>query len=97
MLIVCLSGTFITEWDEGAERMAALLSSEQTITTAVEKMTAIAQYYNFDGWLINIENKIKVGVQLYIAVSLPLKFDLCLEDLIIRRVGNILCDRFLGR
>ncbi|XP_064610247.1 cytosolic endo-beta-N-acetylglucosaminidase-like [Liolophura sinensis] len=54
-------GTFITEWEDGAEKMATLLSSEQTITTAVEKMTAIAQYYNFDGWLINIENKIETS------------------------------------
>lgn len=35
-----------------------LLASEETVERAVNKLTHIALYHGFEGWLINIENEI---------------------------------------
>ena len=40
---------------------ANLLSSEDKMMQLAKQMMAIAQYYNFDGWLVNIENPINVS------------------------------------
>ena len=34
-----------------------------------QQMVAMAQYYHFDGWLVNIENPINVGVQVQMYVN----------------------------
>ena len=51
----CL-GTFIAEWDEGVERCARIFESVATARRFADKLVAIASYYRFDGWLVNIEN-----------------------------------------
>ena len=56
--VLGISGTIITEWDEGYQICSALLSSESSIYKTIQHLVNIAQHCNFDGWLINIENKI---------------------------------------
>ncbi|XP_023212293.1 cytosolic endo-beta-N-acetylglucosaminidase-like [Centruroides sculpturatus] len=50
-------GTVITEWDEGEKLCNELFKSAKTQTLAACKLDAIARFYGFDGWLLNIENK----------------------------------------
>lgn len=64
-------GTVITEWHDGARLCSELLASEGNVQLFVTKLIAIAEYYNFDGWLINIENPIHVsegGTSMYTRV-----------------------------
>ena len=35
------------------------------MTKFVHQLVAMAKYYNFDGWFINIENDIEVGITIY--------------------------------
>lgn len=54
-------GTFITEWDEGYDVCAELLSSPEKARNAATKLTHIALDHGLDGWLVNIENKVDPG------------------------------------
>lgn len=56
---VSMLGTVITEWKEGAARCQEIFKSEAAFKTVADKLVQIAIYYNFEGWLINIENPIK--------------------------------------
>lgn len=60
---VCVLGTFITEWDDGFEKCSYLLSDMSIIERFVDQMVNIAVHHSMDGWLINIENKIQVGIR----------------------------------
>ena len=51
----------ITEWNDGAERCKQVFASESAYKTFADKLVAVAKYYKFDGWLINIENPIAVS------------------------------------
>ena len=51
-------GTLITEWDEGRAMCEAFLETEATAQQAARQLAAIAAYFGFDGWLINIENQL---------------------------------------
>ncbi|ETE62741.1 Cytosolic endo-beta-N-acetylglucosaminidase, partial [Ophiophagus hannah] len=54
---VLMLGTFITEWMEGEKTCESFLAGEEEAYLAVAKqLAAIAEFYHFDGWLINIEN-----------------------------------------
>ncbi|KAM4691870.1 cytosolic endo-beta-N-acetylglucosaminidase [Rhinophrynus dorsalis] len=54
---VCILGTFITEWDEGAMTCESFLGGEESsFRTVADQMVRLAEFYQFDGWLINIEN-----------------------------------------
>ncbi|XP_033631181.1 cytosolic endo-beta-N-acetylglucosaminidase-like [Asterias rubens] len=55
---VPMLGTVITEWTDGSERCQEAFSSEASYKALADKLVAIAQFYKFDGWLINIENQI---------------------------------------
>ena len=50
----------LSEWKEGAKLCHQLLSDESTLIQFAQQLVALAQYYGFDGWLINIENPINV-------------------------------------
>lgn len=73
-------GTFITEWAHGKEQCASLLADMPTADRAARQLAAIAGYYNFEGWLINIENELpedSIPTMLYFlrrvtSASLPL-------------------------
>ncbi|PIK50289.1 putative cytosolic endo-beta-N-acetylglucosaminidase isoform X1 [Apostichopus japonicus] len=56
---VSMLGTFITEWKEGAIRCQEIFQSEAAFKAVADKLVDVAIYYNFDGWLINIENPIQ--------------------------------------
>ncbi|XP_069511317.1 cytosolic endo-beta-N-acetylglucosaminidase [Ambystoma mexicanum] len=54
---VSVLGTFITEWDGGGQTCERFLAGEEATYCAVaDQLVQIAQFYQFDGWLINIEN-----------------------------------------
>jgi len=52
-------GTLITEWDLGTSICQKIFSSKLAVEKLVTKMVDITRFYNFDGWLINIENTIE--------------------------------------
>lgn len=52
-------GTIITEWDAGAETCSEMLASEEAAEAAAEKLALVAAHFGFDGWLVNIENKVE--------------------------------------
>lgn len=55
-------GTFITEWTDGAKICESFLAGEEEAYRSVaEQLAAIAQFYHFDGWLVNIENALSVS------------------------------------
>ncbi|XP_035036139.1 cytosolic endo-beta-N-acetylglucosaminidase isoform X1 [Hippoglossus stenolepis] len=53
---VVVIGTFITEWNDGANACEAFLKDEEAYRAVADKLVQISHYYGFDGWLINIEN-----------------------------------------
>ncbi|XP_034268724.1 cytosolic endo-beta-N-acetylglucosaminidase isoform X1 [Pantherophis guttatus] len=59
---VLMLGTFITEWTDGEKTCESFLAGEEEAYLAVAKqLAAIAEFYRFDGWLINIENPLSVS------------------------------------
>lgn len=52
-------GTFITEWTPGKGICSKILENEETMDRTVDSLVAVANYFGFDGWLINIENEIE--------------------------------------
>ena len=60
--LVQVLGTLITEWDEGRAKCEAILESRATAQQAARQLAAIAAYFGFDGWLINIENQLDTAL-----------------------------------
>lgn len=56
--IITVSGTIITEWDEGEKTCAKIFASKSSVDQFVQSLVRLTTYHNFDGWLVNIENKI---------------------------------------
>ena len=54
-------GTIITEWKDGAKLCMEMLQNSEQIERAVNILVEIAEYYRFEGWLVNIENEIAVS------------------------------------
>lgn len=52
-------GTFITEWTDGEQICDQLLESMSAVDAVVKVLVDISVLYRFDGYLLNIENKIK--------------------------------------
>jgi len=52
-------GTLITEGDEGERLCAQLFSSRECAQEAAEQLVAIAMHHGLQGWLLNIENRLK--------------------------------------
>ncbi len=63
------SGTFITEWTDGAATCEAFLKDEESYRSVADKLVQISHCYGFDGWLINIENVLSVSNTLRVAVT----------------------------
>ena len=55
-------GTLITEWDEGRAKCEAFLQTEETAQRVACQLAAIAAYYGFDSWLLNIENELDTSL-----------------------------------
>ena len=53
---------------DGAKLCARLLSNEDTVMLLAQQMVAMSQYYQFDGWLVNIENPINVRFLIYVCI-----------------------------
>lgn len=48
-------GTYIVEFEPGKQILEEVLSSEENVNSAVEKLVLIAKTCQFEGWLMNIE------------------------------------------
>lgn len=46
----------------------SLLSDELKVAEFAHQLVAMAEYYKFDGWLVNIENSIHVSVIILIII-----------------------------
>lgn len=79
----CL-GTFITEWEEGSKRCTELFGTREAAEETADLLTRVAVDYGFDGWLINIENKIEPLEQ----VSYLIHFLQTLTRLMHERLGD---------
>lgn len=53
-------GTLITENIDGIVRCSNFLKDTSSVEALVNQLVNIAEYYGFDGWLLNIENPIQV-------------------------------------
>ncbi|XP_046734350.1 cytosolic endo-beta-N-acetylglucosaminidase isoform X1 [Diprion similis] len=51
-------GTVITEWKDGERIWKEIFSSEAEIKRFADALVSLATFYKFDGWLVNVENKI---------------------------------------
>ena len=69
-------GTLITEWDDGRAKCQKFLQTEETAQRAASQLAAIAAYFGFDGWLLNIENELDTSFMpnllLFIRCAQPL-------------------------
>ncbi|ESO93332.1 hypothetical protein LOTGIDRAFT_119666 [Lottia gigantea] len=52
-------GTLITEWKYGFECCNLFLENVDVYKNFATKLVNMAEYYRFDGWLINIENEVQ--------------------------------------
>lgn len=55
---VQILGTLITEWDDGVKIWNEIFLDESTQNRLVDQLVTIQKHYKFDGYLINIENKL---------------------------------------
>ncbi|XP_055876082.1 uncharacterized protein LOC106055275 isoform X1 [Biomphalaria glabrata] len=67
---VDILGTIITEWETGSSICQEMLQSTSVIDRVTTKLAQMALAYGFNGWLINIENKIEIdhipGLQYFV-------------------------------
>jgi mannosyl-glycoprotein endo-beta-N-acetylglucosaminidase len=53
---VTVSGTLITEWDDGEKVWDEILKSDGAVEDFVDSLVAICCHFGFDGYLLNVEN-----------------------------------------
>ncbi|XP_036853109.2 cytosolic endo-beta-N-acetylglucosaminidase isoform X2 [Manis javanica] len=59
---VCVLGTLITEWKDGGQLCESFLAGDKRSYQAVaNQLVLIAEFFHFDGWLINIENSLSLA------------------------------------
>lgn len=58
---VKILGTIITELEPGAKIWDEIFESRESIKKFADALVKVAKFYKFDGWLLNVENKIKPG------------------------------------
>jgi mannosyl-glycoprotein endo-beta-N-acetylglucosaminidase len=56
--IVTVSGTLITEWDDGRIVWDEILRSDEALEDFVDSLIAVCCNFGFDGYLLNVENTI---------------------------------------
>lgn len=83
MSYMCLMSMYsvcsVSLCQDGAKLCARILSSEDTVILLAQQMVAMAQYYRFDGWLVNIENPINVRyiyIVAYYSTSISIMYTL---------------------
>lgn len=74
-------GTFITEWDDGAKICEEFLKNEESVCRLSMQLVHIAIHCKFDGWLINIENRLKVRIHKLFSTILKICFLLLSKQL----------------
>jgi mannosyl-glycoprotein endo-beta-N-acetylglucosaminidase len=52
-------GTIITEWKDGEDTCARILSDHAVTESFVDRCVQLAEAVDFDGWLVNIENVVE--------------------------------------
>lgn len=52
------TGTVITEWNNGTTFWDKVLSSEEEMQHCISALVLVAKTLKFDGWLLNVENKV---------------------------------------
>ncbi|XP_048466860.1 cytosolic endo-beta-N-acetylglucosaminidase [Rhincodon typus] len=58
---VAILGTFITEWKDGARICETFLENEESFRALADKLVLITHCFQFDGWLVNIENELSTN------------------------------------
>jgi mannosyl-glycoprotein endo-beta-N-acetylglucosaminidase len=53
---VTVTGTLITEWDDGKKVWDEILKSDSAVEDFVNSLVAICCHFGFDGYLLNVEN-----------------------------------------
>ncbi|XP_051161564.1 cytosolic endo-beta-N-acetylglucosaminidase [Leptopilina boulardi] len=56
---VKILGTIITEHGDGVEIWEKILATTEETEKFANALVRLAKFYNFEGWLLNVENKIK--------------------------------------
>lgn len=54
------TGTVITEWKDGMDIWEKIFESPDTLEVFATNLALISQYFGFEGYLLNIENEIKL-------------------------------------
>ena len=57
-------GTLITEGNEGFNVCQQMLSNESLLTRVLDQLEQLMDFFQFDGWLVNIENQVEHVPQL---------------------------------
>ena len=57
-IVLQVIGTLITEWGPGEKCCRNMFVDRTVAEFAAVQLAQIASYYKFEGWLINIENKV---------------------------------------
>lgn len=52
-------GTIITEQQDGEKIWEQIFSTPDETTRFADALVTLAKFYKFEGWLLNVENKIK--------------------------------------
>ena len=79
-----ITGTVITEWNDGKARCEEFLKSEDSYKQFADQLVQISKYYGFDGWLINIENKIEVVVSVLLLKLKVIRMDSTLREVLMK-------------
>jgi mannosyl-glycoprotein endo-beta-N-acetylglucosaminidase len=56
-------GTLITECEGGRNLCKEIFSKEKNVDILIDHLVCLCEEFHFDGWLINIENIIDVGLK----------------------------------
>eukprot|EP00624_Nannochloropsis_granulata_P004133 evm.model.NODE_30786_length_42050_cov_53.292770.1 len=51
----------MTEWEGWREACHRLFASPSLAVSLARRLVDMARHYDFDGWLVNIENELEVG------------------------------------
>lgn len=54
LMLVKVLGTFIIEWEKGAEICKTLLAMKESAQMYAEKLAELASALGFDGWLVSL-------------------------------------------
>ena len=56
---VSVLGTYITEGDSGSRLLHEVLASVESVQRTVAAMTRLCLHFGFEGWLVNVECRVR--------------------------------------